>query len=37
MHAIFIILHIAAVMFGLIGLFITIPSHIIYTFIVGKK
>lgn len=29
-HIIFIILHIAAIMFGWIGLVITIPAHVIY-------
>lgn len=29
-HAIFIVLHIIAVLFGCFGLFITIPAHLIY-------
>jgi len=34
-HVMFVILHIIAVLFGLIGLFITIPLHIIYTVVSG--
>ena len=30
-HIIFCILHLAAVLFGFVGLFITIPLHLIYT------
>ena len=35
-HIIFCILHLAAVLFGFVGLFITIPLHIIYA-VVKKK
>jgi len=36
-HVIFVILHILAVLFGLIGLFITIPLHIIYSVVSGNN
>jgi len=35
-HAIFIILHILAILFGLVGLIITIPLHIIYAAVKSK-
>lgn len=30
-HFIFILLHLAAIMFGVVGLFFTIPMHLIYS------
>ena len=38
-HLLFCILHFFAIMFGVVGLFITIPLHIIYSEIInnGKK
>jgi len=30
-HALFVILHIIAILFGFVGLVITVPLHIIYT------
>jgi hypothetical protein len=30
-HLIFLALHLAAIMFGLVGLVLTIPLHLIYT------
>ena len=36
-HVIFCILHFLAVMFGLIGLFITIPLHIIYAVVANNN
>jgi len=36
-HLIFIILHIMAALFGLFGLFITIPLHIIYSVLSNKN
>jgi predicted PurR-regulated permease PerM len=30
-HLLFLLLHFAAIMFGVVGLFITIPTHIIYS------
>ena len=36
-HLIFIILHILAVMFGFVLLFITVPLHLIYTGTRKKK
>jgi len=33
-HLLFCMLHLGAIIFGLVGLFITIPLHLIYTAIV---
>lgn len=35
-HTLFILLHLAAVLFGLVGLIITIPLHLIYAAI-GRR
>mgnify|MGYP003641165347 CR=1 FL=1 len=36
-HFIFIILHFMMVLFGLVGLIITIPLHLIYSAVRGNK
>jgi threonine/homoserine/homoserine lactone efflux protein len=36
-HLAFFLLHIIAVLFGLIGLLLTIPLHLIYSAVKGKK
>lgn len=36
-HVIFVILHILAVLFGLVGLVITIPLHLIYAVVSNKN
>ncbi len=33
----FIVLHIMAVIFGFVFLFITVPSHLIYLAVINKK
>lgn len=35
-HIIFILLHLAAIMFGFVFLFITVPLHLIYAAVKGK-
>jgi hypothetical protein len=36
-HLLFFILHFAAVAFGFVFLFITIPAHLIYSALKGRK
>ncbi len=36
-NAVFIVLHLMAVLFGFVFLFITIPAHLIYCMMAGKK
>ena len=36
-HFLFIVLHLAAVFFGIVGLIVTIPLHLIYSAIAGKS
>ena len=36
-HFLFIVLHIAAVLFGIVGLIVTIPLHLIYSAVAGNS
>jgi len=36
-HVLFCILHLLAILFGLVGLIVTVPLHIIYACMKGKS
>ena len=36
-HFLFIVLHIAAVLFGIVGLIVTIPLHLVYSAVAGNS